>query len=75
MLKESASLKTGNDRYEGFTIDIILEIAKILRFNFTFIECDPDYGSPDKDGKWSGMLGAIINGVCALNCRHGNQMT
>ncbi|XP_043279384.1 glutamate receptor ionotropic, kainate 3-like isoform X2 [Venturia canescens] len=66
MLKESSDLLTGNDRYEGFTIDIIHEIAKILRFNYTFIESDSDYGSPGKDGKWTGMLGAIIDGEADL---------
>ena len=63
MLKESSVMKTGNDRYEGFAIEIIHELSKILHFNYTFIETNPDYGSKGSDGKWSGMLGSIISGV------------
>lgn len=63
MLKESAAMKTGNDRYEGFAIEIIQELSKVLRFNYTFIETDLDYGSKGKDGKWTGMLGRIMNQV------------
>ncbi|KAK0092608.1 hypothetical protein PV326_001041 [Microctonus aethiopoides] len=63
MLTESSTMKTGNDRYEGFAIDIIHELSKILHFNYTFVEqIDKDYGNPDpKTGKWSGMIGRIMN--------------
>lgn len=65
MLTESTTTKTGNDRYEGFAIDIIHELSKILHFNYTFVEqVDKVTGSPNpKTGKWSGMLGKIIDGV------------
>lgn len=65
MLTESSTMKTGNDRYEGFAIDIIHELSKILHFNYTFVEqIDKDYGNPDpKTGKWSGMIGRIMNKV------------
>lgn len=70
MLKESSTLKVGNDQYEGFAIEIIQELSKLLHFNYTFIETDPDYGSLGKDGKWSGMLGAIIAGVSFIHFIH-----
>ncbi|XP_063982898.1 glutamate receptor ionotropic, kainate 2-like [Diachasmimorpha longicaudata] len=61
MLKESAIMRTGNDRYEGFAIDIIQELSKLLHFNYTLVEqVDKDYGSPDANGRWSGMLGKIM---------------
>ncbi|XP_043279268.1 uncharacterized protein [Venturia canescens] len=66
MLKESSAMKVGNDRYEGYAIEIIHELSKLLHFNYTFIETDPDYGSKRKDGTWSGMLGAIIAGEADL---------
>lgn len=66
MLKESSATKTGNDRYEGFAIDIITELSNLLHFNYTFIETDADYGTKGKDGKWSGMLGDIISGVSTI---------
>ncbi|XP_014297240.1 glutamate receptor ionotropic, kainate 2 isoform X2 [Microplitis demolitor] len=68
MLTESTTTKTGNDRYEGFAIDIIHELSKILHFNYTFVEqVDKVTGSPNpKTGKWSGMLGKIIDGEADL---------
>lgn len=65
MLKESANMTMGNDRYEGFGIDIIHEMSKILAFNYTFeVQADNVYGSlNEKTGQWNGMLGRIIAGV------------
>lgn len=65
MLKESTSLLTGNDQYEGFAIDIIDEMSKILGFKYTFeIQTDNVYGSLNKTtGKWDGMIARIMSGV------------
>lgn len=65
MLTESATIMTGNDRYEGFAIDIINEMSKILGFNYTFeVQTDNAYGSLNQTtGEWNGMLGKIIAGV------------
>ncbi|CAH4033917.1 glutamate receptor ionotropic, kainate 3-like [Pieris brassicae] len=55
-IKESIMKLEGNDRYEGFTIDLIDKIADILGFNYEF-EVEGDYGSFDDDTqKWSGMV-------------------
>ncbi|EFN84995.1 Glutamate receptor, ionotropic kainate 2 [Harpegnathos saltator] len=68
MLKQSAAIRTGNDRYEGFAIDIIHEMSKILGFNYTFhVQSDNIYGSLNKkSGSWNGMLGKIIAGEADL---------
>ncbi|XP_031827369.1 glutamate receptor ionotropic, kainate 2 isoform X2 [Nomia melanderi] len=68
MLKKSAEMMTGNDRYEGFGIDIIQELSKMLGFNYTFeVQSDNVYGSLNKvTKKWSGMLGRIIAGEADL---------
>lgn len=65
MLKESASILTGNNRYEGFAIDIIDEMSKILGFNYTFeVQSDNVYGSFNKTtGKWDGMVARLMSGV------------
>lgn len=65
MLKKSADMMTGNDRYEGFGIDVIQELSKMLGFNYTFeVQADNVYGSySKKTKKWTGMLGKIIAGV------------
>ncbi|XP_011157526.3 glutamate receptor ionotropic, kainate 2 isoform X2 [Solenopsis invicta] len=68
MITESSHLITGNDRYEGFGIDIIQEMSKLLGFNYTFeVQADNAYGSFDEaTKKWDGMLGKIINGEADL---------
>ncbi|KAG5316711.1 GRIK2 protein, partial [Acromyrmex insinuator] len=58
MIKESMITLSGNERYEGFAVDVIQEISQILEFNYT-LQVESDYGSM-KDGKWSGMLGKIM---------------
>ncbi|KAJ3640718.1 hypothetical protein Zmor_027262, partial [Zophobas morio] len=66
MLKETRDQLFGNDRYEGFAIDIIEELAKIEGFNYTF-EVGGTTGAKDKGtGKWTGMLGQIIDGTADL---------
>ncbi|CAH0720015.1 unnamed protein product, partial [Brenthis ino] len=65
MLKESSKKLEGNDRYEGFGIEIFEELAKMNEFNYTFeIQADGVYGSYDsKTGKWTGMMEKIMDGV------------
>ncbi|CAG9562718.1 unnamed protein product [Danaus chrysippus] len=64
MLRESSKKLEGNDRYEGFGIEIIEELAKMNEFNYTFdIQADGVYGSYDaKIGKWTGMMEKIMDG-------------
>lgn len=64
MLKESANMEIGNDRYEGFGVDIIMELSKKLGFNVTFEESHDAYGSKDRITKeWNGMLKEIMEDV------------
>ncbi|XP_063826752.1 glutamate receptor ionotropic, kainate 2-like isoform X1 [Ostrinia nubilalis] len=64
MLKESSNMLEGNDRYEGFGIELIEELAKMNEFNITFdIQEDGVYGSYNaKTGKWNGMMEKIMDG-------------
>ncbi|KAK2579603.1 hypothetical protein KPH14_010896 [Odynerus spinipes] len=68
MVKQSAAMLTGNERYEGFGIDIIQELSKSLGFNYTFeVQTDSVYGSyQNKTGKWTGMIAKIIDGRADL---------
>ncbi|XP_050679076.1 glutamate receptor ionotropic, kainate 2-like isoform X2 [Leptidea sinapis] len=55
-VKESSQKLEGNDRYEGFTIDLIEKIADILGFSYEF-EVETDYGTLDPvTKKWDGMV-------------------
>ena len=69
MLKESAIKRIGNDRFEGFAIDIIHELSKMLGFNYTFmVQDDKNYGTfNDKTKKWNGMIGKVIAEVSQIS--------
>ncbi|XP_014190092.1 glutamate receptor ionotropic, kainate 3 isoform X2 [Astatotilapia calliptera] len=61
MLKKSDKALVGNDRFEGFCIDLLKELANILGFTYE-IRLVPDgkYGSQDDKGLWNGMIRELI---------------
>jgi ionotropic glutamate receptor len=63
MRKESSVPLHGNERYEGFGIDLIAELSKELGFNYTFIiREDKKNGEYDETtNEWNGMIGDVIN--------------
>jgi len=63
MLKGSAQKKTDNERYEGYAVDLIDELSKLLHFKYIFKEVkDKAYGSWDeKSGQWNGMIKELID--------------
>ncbi|XP_057655916.1 glutamate receptor ionotropic, kainate 3-like [Diorhabda carinulata] len=67
-LRESARRLTGNERYEGFAIDLIEEIASLEGFEYTFsVREDHKHGVFDTlSGKWTGMIGDVIEGRADL---------
>lgn len=65
MVKLSSNTLEGNDRYEGFGIDLIKELSEMSGFNYTFI-IQEDFNSGyinETTKKWTGMIGEVINGV------------
>ncbi|XP_053605086.1 uncharacterized protein LOC128672163 [Plodia interpunctella] len=64
MLKESTNKLEGNDRYEGFGIELIEELAIMNEFNYTFeIQEDGVYGKYNPDtGSWTGMMEKVMDG-------------
>lgn len=64
MLKEQIETLKGDDRLEGFAVDLIRELSSILGFNYTFIvEEDAEYGKKLSDGTWDGMIGKLMREV------------
>lgn len=54
----------GNDQYEGFCVDMLQELADILKFSFKIKLVDDGlYGAPEPNGSWTGMVGELINRV------------
>lgn len=61
MLKGNHQELDGNDRYEGFCVDMLKELADILRFNYKIhLVGDGVYGVPEANGTWTGMVGELI---------------
>lgn len=54
----------GNEQYEGFCVDMLKELADILKFSFKIkLVDDGQYGAPEPNGSWTGMVGELINRV------------
>ncbi|KAB0791738.1 hypothetical protein PPYR_03538 [Photinus pyralis] len=64
MLKNVSATLTGNDRYEGFGIDVIHELSKKLEFKYEILlQEDGQYGTFNARTKtWNGMLGELRAG-------------
>lgn len=64
MLKKSDKALVGNDRFEGFCIDLLKELANILGFAYE-IRLVPDgkYGYQDDKGQWNGMIRELMEHV------------
>lgn len=59
----------GNDQYEGFCVDMLRELADILKFSFRIkLVGDGLYGAPEPNGSWTGMVGELISRVSGSAC-------
>ena len=57
----------GNDIFEGYCVDLITEIARVLEFKFMLkVVDDRNYGSKDRNGEWNGMIRELIDGKADL---------
>jgi len=64
MLSENTSL-TGNDRFEGFCIELIKRLAALAGFHYK-IQLSPEakYGIQDQEtGEWNGIIRELIDRV------------
>lgn len=58
MLRESSKSKVGNDRFEGYIVDLIDELSKMLGFKYKFKLVDDNaYGVKNESGFWNGLIG------------------
>ena len=55
----------GNDRFEGYCVDMLEIIAQHLGFNYTIkLVDDGQYGAPEGDnGEWTGMPRELMDKV------------
>ncbi|XP_040188185.1 glutamate receptor 2 isoform X1 [Rana temporaria] len=64
MYKKNADQFEGNDRYEGYCVDLATEIARHCGFKYKLtIVADGKYGARDAETKiWNGMVGELVYG-------------
>lgn len=65
MLKKNHEQLVGNDKYEGYIVELAAEIAKHVSYQYKLkIVSDGKYGARDPETKmWNGMVGELVYGV------------
>ncbi|KAF7697045.1 glutamate receptor 4b isoform X2 [Silurus meridionalis] len=68
MLKKNWEMYKGNDRYEGYCVDLAYEIANHIGIKYKIsIVPDGKYGARDPDTKiWNGMVGELVYGKAEI---------
>lgn len=65
---------SGNERFEGFCVDMLRELAELLRFRYRLrLVEDGLYGAPEPNGSWTGMVGELINRVRLTEVGEGGR--
>jgi len=61
-LRKDKMFRVGNDRYEGFVMDLLALLANKTGAVFQMeLQSDGRYGAQDSDtGEWSGMIGSVM---------------
>lgn len=65
MLKKNHEQFQGNDKYEGYCVELAAEIAKHVGYSYRLeLVGDGKYGARDSETKmWNGMVGELVYGV------------
>jgi hypothetical protein len=67
MRNDGPEMKSGNDRWKGFLIDLIAAISVEVGFRYILYEVpDGNYGGLSASGEWNGMIKELLIGVCVL---------
>uniref|UniRef100_A0A8C5CYQ4 Glutamate receptor n=1 Tax=Gadus morhua TaxID=8049 RepID=A0A8C5CYQ4_GADMO len=62
MLRPNHQALEGNERYQGFCVDMLKELGDILKFKYRIrLVGDGHYGVPGANGTWTGMVGELIS--------------
>lgn len=77
MYKKNYMQMDGNDRYEGYCVDLASEIAKHVGIKYKLsIVMDGKYGARDPETKtWNGMVGELVYGVSTGSLEFADYMT
>ncbi|XP_051542077.1 glutamate receptor ionotropic, kainate 1-like isoform X3 [Myxocyprinus asiaticus] len=62
MYKKSDKVLYGNDRFEGYCLDLLKELSNILGFTYEVkLVSDGKYGAQNDKGEWNGMVRELID--------------
>lgn len=61
MFKKTSENLTGNNRFEGYCIDLLEKIANICNFTYTIKLVDDGYHGTLINGKWNGIIGELVD--------------
>lgn len=77
MLKKNHEQLQGNDRYEGYIVELAAEIAKHVGYQYKLkVVTDGKYGARDPETKmWNGMVGELVYGVSRKLFYYFNKST
>ena len=54
----------GNDRFEGYLADLLFRLSLAIGFDYEIrLSVDSSYGSPGRNGSWTGMVGEVQRSV------------
>uniref|UniRef100_A0A4W4FJF6 Glutamate receptor n=1 Tax=Electrophorus electricus TaxID=8005 RepID=A0A4W4FJF6_ELEEL len=67
MYKKSDKVLYGNDRFEGYCLDLLKELSNILGFSYEVkLVSDGKYGAQNDKGEWNGMVRELIDHIADL---------
>ncbi|KAL3878980.1 hypothetical protein ACJMK2_031302, partial [Sinanodonta woodiana] len=68
MFKRDHKVRMGNDKYEGFAVDLVHEVAAQLDFDYEiYLVHDGKFGSRMPNGEWNGMMGELLSGNATMS--------
>jgi len=53
----------GNDRFDGYLVELVAKISEIANFKYTIYEQPDSKFGLLKDGEYDGMIGEVVSGV------------
>lgn len=60
MLKHDHKVRAGNDKYEGYVVDLIQMISEDINITYEFrLRTDGNGKKDKKTGKWDGLIGEV----------------
>lgn len=67
-LKDDSVNRIGNDKYQGYLVDLMDSIGDKTPFEFEVkLQEDGRYGMQLEDGTWNGMVGSVVSGAVDMS--------